>query len=1085
MRKRVERWAGILLSRTLWGGMTVFAACFVDAGEAVLSDSFKARVNESGVRINGMPLESDGGVRYLASGHFVLGGEGGVVADSRRSGFINIPFKPTDGTISVASRFEVRGADWVGVGFSRSGQKALNGDDSEFWAFINKGGNVTVYQGKRWIGAKQLKDFDPGKPVLLSVSYDFGGKRVRVVANDVVMYDAKAHKEPEGIAYAQIELQNPEAGKTRILELSVKRLSPEASAQSGRVRIDTCKKVSDSDSIQDVLPEIGGGDAVWLGLASGLVDGGSSKTISLLGPPNPENGTRLYMDKAPVRFTWDLGKVCEEMSLIQLAFSGKRAFPLSVRISVSTDGRQFNDLPGARLSRLFDKLEKPETDMHRVSFEFAKGEAAGFRYLRVEFPEKSSAMIEVFEIDAFVKGCAPRKYTAVDSVVSAVNVDGGTVKPLEDQTKSREPAPRAISVSESGMLVCDGLPVLDLSSLMGSKDGVLKVSGGVLSAGFKSQGLGYKVEGRVLDKLLSLDFEVSGLEGGAFKQAALQFREAGVVFDGVTSGTAPSYFGRDIQGNFTFGPDIPYFIFINKEKNMELHFYLPDNYNYKGSAKTFTGNLVEFEFFGSVLNTIEHLDSLGGLHSVKKWLPIEKTLNPGDKLRWRINIAAFPLTPPTLGSRDIESTRAFSPLRGIFTGVGNQTVRGVPQVLHGDKMRFMGFRFPDKKVEKPGNHLEIEPWMNIAELAERFSASGVGLVSRFSDYRDVSHGISHQGDYEACKPGFEDELKASSAHGIRVLSWHSPRGFLQKDWGARKKDPTVGAHPEWFTKHAHWFGAYRTVNAFLEEPNQWTLNKMDKDFRRYPLLGGVCFDTFPLSDPAVDPHGNKTLLANDMEWLSKMCSAIRLYPPEGSRISVINATSPRYDEYMYFDFGGVEHPLRMFLNETIPGRAPFSHPFVPWECYGQLYFWYSVIGHMYYNFCDYNQAVGWVGPLWVGMMPGQMRKDYSVQVAPLWYIMGKGERLYGVELLPGVRQVEARLPDSSYALIVCSMLPVETRSVQLVPGSIPPGCRNTAFSIDTAREHVSGKLEDYETGGARAIRIDRLPPYSMAVFRFK
>jgi len=201
------------------------------------------------------------------------------------------------------------------------------------------------------------------------------------------------------------------------------------------------------------------------------------------------------------------------------------------------------------------------------------------------------------------------------------------------------------------------------------------------------------------------------------------------------------------------------------------------------------------------------------------------------------------------------------------------------------------------------------------------------------------------------------------------------------------------------------------------------------------------------------------------------------------KLVVSNGGPPGYDNCLYYNFTASEHPLLMFGNEVTAGQMAFGHTYVPWEWFGQLYFWYTVVGHFYYNFCDYDQAVGWVGPSWIGMERGQMEKDYDVEVAPLWRLMGKGRRVFGARIGPEVRQVEVRTPEGEKVVAVCSMNRVET-SVRVVPQRVGAGKFRVAVTVDTARKHSDVHVFDVDMGLQPGFEIKRLPPYSIALFRF-
>lgn len=1083
---------GVISSKKLFIASLILISCGYAWTATKIADDLEFDNNncKPGMFLNGKPLKFGNGEKFIATNNLIIGQHQGITSNNGKCGIINVPMQTNSGTVSVSAEFAMGMADWIGVGFTAKSGTPINNANSSFWTFVNKSGNVTLYHGRQWLFAKKISTFDKSDNNTISLTYSFETKRVKVELNSSLIYEAMVAKDVPEINFAQIEMQNPTPGVTVVKKLEIVHTSAvSVQKPSNQVKIDTCGKAAENDTLQDVLPEVNRPDAVWLNLVAGLVDGGSSQTISLLGPPNPENGTKVFMRHAPISFTWDLGSVCNEMSTLQILLPGKKNYSLTTQISTSQDGRTFTVIPGSRVSHSFAKLKDFHKTMHRIGYSFVHGEAKAFRYLRVEFPEQCAEDIEIQEIDAFISGCNPHKYTGIDTVIKSISTKTTEIKHLSDQTITQPVRPQNISFSNLGKLRCGDIDILDITPFwQNEKDQAVitkTLNGSSLKTTVKyPDGRIKTIEAKIVNQLLSITIEISADVPVSFPGTTINFNESACLFDGVTNGTGPSYIDRRNSGLFFISPNTPYFIFPSHKHGMELHFFMPNWYNTIAQVTTFNNkHLISFELFGASENNIQRLDSKSGIHSSNKWNPIPLPLKRDTQLRWQINVAVFPITPPTLGSSDIENTKAFNPLRGIFIGTGNQTAIGRPRVIHAEKMRFIGFKLPDMQMPKPGNHLEIEPWMDLRSLSARLSASGVGIVTQFSDYRDVSHGISHQGNYDICPPGFEDMLQKTDQSGIKVLSWCSPRGFLQKDWGQRKKDKIVEKHPEWFTNHSHWFGAYRTINPFLTAPNEWIENKIKDDFRKYPLLGGVCFDTFPLKDLVVDSSSQQTLLSTEMKWLTFFTEIIRNYPSQPAKISMINATTPCYDEYQRFDYGGSEHPLRMFLNETTNGKVPFGHPFVPWEYYGQLYFWYSPLGHMYYNFCDYNQGVGWVGPLWVGMMPKQMRKDYEKQVAPIWYIMGKANRIFGAQIMPDIRHIEAIMPDKSVVMIICSISPNKAAPLQVVAKNVKPGTYDLNITIDTAKEHKDIIINGVNVPG-HGLQINDLPPYSMMICRF-
>lgn len=853
------------------------------------------------------------------------------------------------------------------------------------------------------------------------------------------------------------------------------------------VTYDQQGRASATDTLQDVLPVVEPPNAAWLDLAGGFVDGGATPFFPILGIPEPDNGVRLGLGNAPVTVTWDLGGPCQDMTALSVLLYGRLPVDAVVELATSRDGREFTRLPGARAEHSFPAITEFGKIANRMKFSFAPGEAAGFRYLRVVLPKQPAGNLNIQEIDAEITGVTPAKYTAIAGASARLASDAG-VKTFPDQTVPAPAEPVDLKLDGSTLLLPDGTPVLDLSPLLDPGDPttawtITKTAApGRLELVMRSAGgLEKRITLALKKRLLALEVRISGQPGTAFTTVPVAVKAAAVPFDTQTNGSGPVSAPYGQPSFWVLGGHVPYFIFNSKARALELHAFMPDSYNAMGEMVSCgaDGSLLRFDLHGASGNTIDFYNKNG---DVSKWNAIPFVFKGGDSFSWKLNLAVFKRSPETLGTADLLNTQAFNPLSGIYIGKGDQTMPGRPAVLDRAKMRFMGFRLPEAPAAKPGNHFQIDPNLDPRPLLQRFEDCGVGMLSLFSDYRDVSHGIAYRGNYTQTPPGYDDLLKACDNRGIKPLVWFSPRGFLQKNCWGLQPDPILVAHPEWFTTQSHWFGNYRSVNPFSRGVNEWCVNKIRSDLAAHPSLGGIAFDTFPSGGPLVNDAGTLTARANDMGWWREFAKTIRAAGRD--KIYFTNMCPPADDEFLYLTYGTSEHPLLMFLNEVSNGRVPVGHTFVPWEYFGQLHFWYTPLGHLYYNFCDYDQGFGWVAADWIGVMPGQMTKDFT-HVAPIWKLIGRGTRIYGAQILPEVRQIEARQPDGSVVVVVCSMARTTTPAVKIIPQRVPSGTYRLRAAIDTALEHREVDLGTATLDGKTAIELTRLPPYSMAILRFE
>ena len=194
--------------------------------------------------------------------------------------------------------------------------------------------------------------------------------------------------------------------------------------------------------------------------------------------------------------------------------------------------------------------------------------------------------------------------------------------------------------------------------------------------------------------------------------------------------------------------------------------------------------------------------------------------------------------------------------------------------------------------------------------------------------------------------------------------WFSPRGFLNRNWLGRPQDPVYREHPDWFYKQAHWFDRYQTLNPFLDTGGNWVDNKLKHDRDAYPYLNGFMFDCFPLAGPVNGDNPPVTVTAKEREWLRKYSKTIH---DRKDGLLMVNGGNPRYDDHPQYDYICTENPLNMFVNEVTAGHS-VGHSFIVYTRWDQLYYFWAVLAHMYYNFCDYDQALGFIGPAGAGLM---------------------------------------------------------------------------------------------------------------------
>ena len=851
--------------------------------------------------------------------------------------------------------------------------------------------------------------------------------------------------------------------------------------------------VAENDTLQDVFPVV----------SQSLPDGKISQCLvdgEFDGESVPKKGnTVILYHSTPCTVTWDIGAGLNyanaQLDQMKLVIVGPASAQFvgfnpcfSGQLLVSLNGIDFTPIPGTSIT-----AAPSSTGVYMViNWTFNPGEIKNFRYLRLESAGYNGYACQVAEIDGWISGVAIRK--SYDIVSSIACTDKTQITSMPPQLSQATPQPMQVEglslINGNIVYVATGQTIIDCSKVI-SLVGWQIVSTQTTSSSFirtlrRSDGLEKKITITVdSNNLVEVSAELSSIQAVNYTSTDLEFRMSQMVFDGVTLGGVPSYLSRQAC-SVEIGITVPYLIFPLKSLGIELQMFMPDWYDCKGTMSIFesSSGLVKFKLYNAVRNRFEDTYNTG--LSGDQWNPAASILVPGQKLNYKINIAAFKITPATLGQKDIESS-SYTPLFWIDTGSSGQQALGAPTVTYRDKMQFIGFKLPEVQTAKPGHSIvDTVGTMTEAGIINRFTRAGVGVVLMMSDeYVDVSHGVSSGGLYDQSPSYLNTVLYNLSNRGIKPLWWFSPRGFLNQDWMGRPKDPMIDLHPDWFFSETHWNGVYQTVNSYNPAPNQWIMDKMTQDQANFTKLRGVAFDTFPFRGTRTGGDANTTITSEDQYWLGQFGSKAHSFGTD--HIVLVNSTTPLYDDYMQYDYTVTENFPSMFVNEVSGGHAPFGKTFVSHLQWQQLHGWYVTLAHMYYNFGDYNQGLGWMHSIWLGWRASDVNSSFKPvdsQVIPLWYIMGKGKRIYSAEIATDVRQIEAEMPDGVPTVIVASVSPWPVSGpVSVIPQNLTDGHYWAEITIDTCQTQVRRRLFINTT--TSAIQISDLPPFSISVLKFK
>jgi hypothetical protein len=841
-----------------------------------------------------------------------------------------------------------------------------------------------------------------------------------------------------------------------------------------------------NDTLEDVYPVIDTPSLAVSGISEELVNGRADV-----------NGVMPIPDNRTVTITWDLGESALSPNVylekVDLWLQGNDWLGRGSRgnftghLEISRDGRKFITLPGTVVKKAFKK----ESPFNVIRLTFSPGEVKDFRFLRVVSNGYQGCQSCFMEIDGWVAGAQPVKSSEINTQIRPMEKKEPVVR-IPCQVVPAPMQVHPLKFAGDNLVLSDGTAVLkrlrglvpfgwsvvkkeespkNLTMLLRRQDGLLTEKNWTID----------------LNNRVTVRSKVSLPAGNApveYDATVLEFEESDIEFDGLKAGQyTPVFLPRQFC-TMDLGNKVPYLVFPAAKKNVELQFYMPAWTHIPGRVDVFDKNrLTRWTWFSAVNNPVKGNDN-------SRWKPRKKILQSGESLAYQIHLALFAILPRTLGQMDIEEHQAEPAAFGINNGNGNQQISGATTVFQRDKMIFMGYRLPEGKP-KLGHQITVYGIQGLTDpFLDRMARAGVGmLVIQSSDFLDASHGVSWDADYDKAPPGFREVLRKIHARGIKALVWYSPRGFYNstQDPARPRPDPTVKQHPDWFLKDTHWMGMYQNVNPYADGANRWIEAKIRQDLTRFPELDGIAVDTFPGGGTLVGPDGRTTATYNDLEWMKRFYAAVKSAGKE--KLYIYNSNFPCDDEFNFCDYSVTEHPQMMFMND-VTGRSPYGRMYCSFGKFAytnpgfQLGGWCSPLRAMYHNFCGYDQAQGWNHTCYM-MLDGRDINGKSVDkhIAPLWYIMGKGKRVFGAEIQPGIRQIEANLPDGTKAVILCSMAS-RTADVRLIPQTLAPTRYRVTGTVDNATKHLDLPALTVDLSREPGLAVQSLPPFSIMVFRF-
>jgi len=773
--------------------------------------------------------------------------------------------------------------------------------------------------------------------------------------------------------------------------------------------VDVPPAIRSDDSLNDVFPSVDF-HLVEGGVTSCLVDGWDE--------PRSERWRRsnsfvVTYENGPAHITFDLGSSVDpakaQLDELTLWINGKarnwgeKKPTFDGRLLTSIDGESFAPVSGSE-ARL---MEADSEQFNAVHWSFDPGAVKGFRYLQVELQPTGTGALRIEEVDGMISGVEPERSTAIRTGVAGIPLDEATVDPPAVSQHIPEPmqveplAFDGLSViqPETGQAVVrlDALwnpgaawerreELLEPRLLYGRwerKDGLTRVMRATLEADHRL----------VVECDVSLP--ASAPKAVRYDAMALPLEEGDLSFEGVAYMPPCAYYENRQPREIQLGQLSGYMVY--PAGDVEMHVFMPRSYETPGICESFREDVLNnFMLYTAVSNTIASESagvSTNWLENVqqtrgKTWIPAPGMVQPGQSRRGLFHVALFQQEERrTIGRFDLEDRPpSTGPLRwintsGTGTGDGQRLLDAGYRFTTAAKVRFMGMNLPSAEWDKPGHMINDTPWVFTQPgVIDRLRRGGVGTVClMMQDFVDVSHGVSHQGNYDQAPPGFEELLDQLTEAGIRPVIWFSPSWFLNQAWQNRPQDPIFRDHPDWFRKTAAWAGRYQNANIYKEALNQWIVDKLRSDFRAFPKLGGVAFDGFPNRQPFVDVDeatGRKvpySLLA--IEWLQRFRGVIKGVRPDAWVIH--NTSVPLDEEYQWIDFGVSEASQNQIVNQMVPGHAPFGRVHGVHAQWKQLYQWMVTLSFMHHNFANFDQGLGWFHHQWLGWQEGHRRRSGS------------------------------------------------------------------------------------------------------------
>lgn len=548
------------------------------------------------------------------------------------------------------------------------------------------------------------------------------------------------------------------------------------------------------------------------------------------------------------------------------------------------------------------------------------------------------------------------------------------------------------------------------------------------------------------------------------------FSKAEEKYDCITKVNVDSVTTNIKPETFEIGRWLGYNVLHDLENKKEVHVYFPDWLDMMGSVSVDTNDsLISGDIYFNAENEISE-ESIRNQHNPMDgeswerktfWLPKSFSLAAGEKKEIRYRVGYFEQKNPMLTKENRKQ-----PFLGDFYWRWDRAA-----------MLAMGYPLPQKETKYSG-HVMIMDWADVQDpnFLKWVADAGTGIiVLRGPDFRDISHGVSWNGDYTMAPPNMNEVLSKIHGLGMKAVWWFSIRGVLDanSDRNNAKPDSLLVDHSDWFLPNArYWSNLYHFADMFSDGWKQWCLNKIKSDLQQYLQLDGFAFDEPYFYGHLIQRKEKITTFArNGRDFLKDIHSAIKKNNPD--KIIVANFWFPSADAFDFFDYAmqegpGLSHVTALTLGKSCGARGMGDH-----------FSWERIYTHFSDIYVDDPVGIGWIHPGWYYVLRPQQKDREAIAV--LLRFLGHSKLLAGKRLSNELSQLELELQGIRYSFFVNSgNTDQKAAALLLVP--LKPEVKSAAATLDTESQTT---IIDIDMPKNDHVDAGTIPPKSIIRIEWK